>query len=65
MFDYVLNMPLNLVAIKVWVDKEPPIFLIRMKKQQKIKALLNGTNVVNVEQWTVLELPRSQSHGIL
>ena len=64
MFDYVLNIPLNLVAIKVWVDKEPT-FLIHMKKQQKIKALLNGTDVVNVEKWAVLELPRSQNHGIL
>ena len=49
MFDYVLNMPLNLVVIKVLVDKES-IFLTRMKNQQKIKALLNGTDVVNVEQ---------------
>ena len=24
----------------------------RMKNQQKIKVLLNGTGVVNVEQWT-------------
>ena len=51
MFDYVLNTRLTLVVNKVWVDEEP-ISLIRMKSQQKIKALLNGADVVNVEQWT-------------
>ena len=51
MFEYVLNTPLTLVVIEIWVEKEP-ISLIRMKNQQKTKALLNDTNVVNVEQWT-------------
>ena len=34
-----------------WVHKES-VSLIRMKNQQKIKALLNGTDGVNAEQWT-------------
>ena len=54
MFDYVQNMRLNIVTNKVSnkirVDEEP-ISLIRTKNQQKIKALLDGTDVVNVEQW--------------
>ena len=54
MFDYVQNMRLSLVINKVSnktrVDEEP-ISLIRKKYQQKIKALLDGTDVVNVEQW--------------
>ena len=54
MFDYVLNTPLSLAVNKVWVEKEP-ISLIRMKNQQKIKALLNGTDVVNMEQWTKIK----------
>ena len=40
MFDYVLNTRLSLVVNEVWVDEEP-IHLIRMKNQQKTKALLN------------------------
>ena len=48
MLDYVLNTPQSLN--KVWVDEEP-ISLIRLKNQQKIKALLDGTYVVNVEHW--------------
>ena len=44
MFDYVLNTPLTLVENKVWVDTH--------EKQQKIKALLNAINVVNLEEWT-------------
>ena len=48
MFDCVVNKPLILVVNKVWV----PISLIRMKNQPKIKALLNGTDVVNMELWT-------------
>ena len=54
MFDYVQNMRLNIVTNKVSnkirVDEEP-ISLIRTKNQQKIKALLDGTDMVNVEQW--------------
>ena len=54
MFDYVQHMRLSLVINKVSnktrVD-EKPISLIRKKNQQKIKALLDGTDVVNVEQW--------------
>ena len=49
MFDCVLNARLTLCVNKVWVDEEP-ISLIRMKYQQKIKVLLNGTDIVNVEQ---------------
>ena len=51
MFSYVLNTPISLVVNEVWVDEES-ISLIRMKNQQKIKALLNGTDEVSVEQWT-------------
>ena len=51
MFDYVQNTHLTLLVNKVWVEEEP-ISLIHTKNQQKIKALLNGTDVVNVEQWT-------------
>ena len=51
MFDYVLNTRLSLVVNKIWVDEEP-ISLIRMKNQQKVKVLLNGSGVVNAEQWT-------------
>ena len=54
MFDYVQNMRLSLVinkhSNKIRVDEEP-ISLTRTKNQQKIKALLDGTDVVNVEQW--------------
>ena len=50
MFKYVLNMPLSLVLKEVWVDEEA-ISIILMKNQQKVKALLNGTNTVNMEQW--------------
>ena len=52
--NYVLNTPLSLVVNEVWVDEEPT-FLIRTKNQQKTKALLKGTDVVNVEQWTKME----------
>ena len=38
MLDYVLNTRLSLVVNEVWVD-EKPISLLRMKNQQKIKAL--------------------------
>ena len=51
MFDYVLNTSLSLVENKVWVD-EKPISLICMKNQRKIKESLNGTDMINVEQWT-------------
>ena len=51
MFDYVLNKGLSLVVNEVWVDNEPTS-LIRMKNQQKMKPLLNGPDVVNVEQRT-------------
>ena len=44
-------MHLTLLVSEVWIDKEP-ISLIRMKNQQKTKALLNGTDFGNVEQWT-------------
>ena len=50
MFKYVLNMPLSLVVKEVWVDEEA-ISIILMKNQQKVKALLNGTKTVNMEQW--------------
>ena len=40
-------LPLTIAVNEVCVDEEP-IFLIRMKSQQKIKALLNATDVVNV-----------------
>ena len=46
MFDYVLNTSLSLVVTEVWVDEEP-ISLIRMKNK-RVKAVLNGTDVVNV-----------------
>ena len=68
MFDCLLNAPLSLDVNKVCFD-EKPISLIRMKNQQKIKVLLNGTDVVNVVEWTkkcrVLVLPWSRSCGIL
>ena len=51
MSDNVLNTPLSLVVNQVWVEKEP-ISLIPMKNQQKTKALLTGTDLVNVERWT-------------
>ena len=51
MFDYVLNTRLSLVVNEVWVG-EKPTSLIRIKNQQKIKALLNGTDAVSIEQWT-------------
>ena len=51
MFDFVLNTPLSLVVNEAWVDEEP-ISLISMKNQGKFKALLNGTDVVTVKQWT-------------
>ena len=50
MFKYVLNMPLSLVVKEVWVDEEA-ISIILMKNQQKVKALLNVTKTVNMEQW--------------
>ena len=50
MFDYVLNTRLSLIVKEVSVD-EKPISLIRLKNQQKIKALL--------------VLPRSRSRRIL
>ena len=57
MFDYVLNTRLSLIVKEVSVD-EKPISLIRLKNQQKIKALLNSTD-------RVLVLPRSRSRRIL
>ena len=51
MFDCILNTPLALDAKKVCFGEEL-MSLIRMKNQQKLKAFLNGTDVVNVEQWT-------------
>ena len=54
MFDYVLNTPFSLVVNEAWVDEEP-ISIMRMKNQQKIKTLLNGTDVINVEQWTKMQ----------
>ena len=50
MFNYVLNMYLSLVVNKVLVGKEL-VSIICMKNQQKIKALLNGTDLLNVKQW--------------
>ena len=51
MFDYVLNSPMSLVVNGVWVDEEP-ISLIRLKHQRKTKALLSGTDVLNLKEWT-------------
>ena len=51
MFYYVQNTHLTLLVNKVLVEEEP-ISLIHMKNQQKIIELLNGTDVLNVEQWT-------------
>ena len=54
-------------SCKGWVDKEP-IFLMRMKNQQKIKALLNGTVWYmwsNGQKCRVLVLLRSRRRGIL
>ena len=51
MFDFILNMSLDLDVNNLCFGEEL-MSLIRMKKQQKIKALLNITNVANVEQWT-------------
>ena len=48
MFNFVLNTRLSLVVNEVWVDEEP-ISLIRLKNQQKVKALVNDTDVVNVQ----------------
>ena len=45
----VLNTPLALDVNEVCFGEEP-ISPIRMKNQQKLKALLNGTDEVNVEQ---------------
>ena len=50
MFDCILNTPLALDANKVCFGEEL-MSLIRMKNQQKLKAFLNGTDVVNVKQW--------------
>ena len=50
MFKYVLSTPLTLVVNEVWVDTLE--MRMHMKNQQKIKALLSSTKVVNVEQWT-------------
>ena len=50
MFDYLMNTPLSLVVKEACFDKEPSS-LLRTKNQEN-KALLNGTDVVNVEQWT-------------
>ena len=57
MFDYVLNTPLSLAVDEFWVDEEL-ISLTGMKSQQKIKALLNGTDMVNVEQQTEMQSAR-------
>lgn len=47
MFVCVLNMHLGVVVNEVRFDEEPAISI---KNQQKMKALLNGTDVVSVEQ---------------
>ena len=44
-----MNRSLTLVVNEVWVDSRE--MGIRMKNQQNIEALLNGTNVGNVDQW--------------
>ena len=51
MFNCVLNTPLSLDVNTIYFDEEP-ISHIRLKNQQKVKALLNGADAVNVEQWT-------------
>ena len=51
MFDFVLSMrPSLALNKKLWFD-EKQISLIRMKNQQKVKELVNGADVVNMEQW--------------
>ena len=72
MFDCVLNRSLSIVVNYIWVDEEP-----KMKNQQKLKVLLNGTDVLNVLNGTdvlnvgnrqkcrLLALRRSRSSGIL
>ena len=52
-------MPLSLVVNEVCFDEEP-VSLIRMRNQQKIKALLNGTDGAmwsNGQQCRVLVVP--------
>ena len=51
MFDCILNTPLAL-DVNEFCFGGVQILLIRMKNQQKIKLLLNYTDVVNEEQWT-------------
>ena len=51
MFNCVLNTPLSLDVNTIYFDEEP-ISHIRLKNQQKVKALLNGADAVNLEQWT-------------
>ena len=50
MFDCILKTPLALDAKEFCFGGES-ISLIHMKNQQKIKLLLNRTDVVNEEQW--------------
>ena len=52
MFDYVLNRHLSLVVNKALVGEEL-ISVICMKNQQKIIALLNGGDLLNMKQWNV------------
>ena len=49
MFDCVLNASLNLDVNKVCFD-EKPLSLILIKNKQKIKVLLNCTDVISVKQ---------------
>ena len=49
MFNYVLNMYLSLVVNKVLVGEE--LVSIICMKNKKIKALLNGTDLLNLKQW--------------
>ena len=51
MFDFALNTSLALDVNEVCFG-EKPISLILLKNQQKIKTLLNGTDVVTVGHWT-------------
>ena len=51
MFDCVLNTTQDLVVNEVQFDEEL-ISLIRIKNQQKIKALPAATDVANVDHWT-------------
>ena len=53
MFDYVLNTPE--FDCKWSLGWQGTDILLRMKNQQKVKALLNDTDLVKVEQWAKMQ----------